>query len=55
LTQFDLSQVAVLRKEDGEAKFLKPQDSAILRDMLVDFGSDEVERLHRSDELERLA
>jgi predicted ATPase len=55
LTQFDLSRVAVLRKEDGEAKFLKPYDSDILRDMLVDFGPDEVERLHRSDELERLA
>ena len=55
LTQFDLSQVAVLRKDGGEAKFLKPYDSGILRDMLTDFGPDEVERLHRSDELERLA
>ena len=55
LTQFDLSQIAVLRKENGEAKFLKPHGSGILRDMLADFGADEVERLHRSDELERLA
>jgi predicted ATPase len=55
LTQFDLSQVAVMRKEDGEAKFLKPHDSDILHDMLADFGPDEVERLHRSDELEWLA
>jgi len=55
LTQFDLTQVAVMRKEDGEAEFLKPHDSDILHAMLADFGPDEVERLHRSDELERLA
>ena len=55
LMQFDLSRIAVMRKEDGEAKFIKPQDSAILRENLEDFGPDEIEIMHRSDELERLA
>ena len=54
LTQFDISQIAVMRKENGEAKFIKPGNSQVLKDMLNDFGSDEIEQLHRSDELERL-
>ncbi len=54
LSQFDISRIAVIRKEDGEAKFVKPKDSAVLMSMLDDFGSDEIEVLHRSDELERL-
>ncbi|MBW4559472.1 MAG: AAA family ATPase [Trichormus sp. ATA11-4-KO1] len=54
LTQFDIAQIAVLRKENGEAKFIKPGNSQVLIDMLDDFGSDEIEQLHRSDELERL-
>lgn len=55
LTQFDLSQIAVLRKENGEAKFLKPQDSKVLTENLKDFGPEEIEVMHRSDELEHLA
>ena len=47
LMQFDLSRIAVMRKEDGEARFIKPQDSAILRDNLQDFGPDEIEIMHR--------
>lgn len=54
LTQFNLSQIAVLRKENGEAKFIKPSDSQVLIEILNDFGSEEIEQLHRSDELERL-
>ncbi|HBL10191.1 MAG TPA: hypothetical protein DD379_01910 [Cyanobacteria bacterium UBA11162] len=54
LTQFDISQIAVLRKENGEAKFIKPGESQVLREMLDDFGAEEIEQLHRSDELERL-
>ena len=54
LTQIDISQIAVMRKENGEAKFIKPGNSQVLKDMLNDFGSDEIEKLHRSDELERL-
>jgi predicted ATPase len=55
LTQFTLEQVAVIRKEDGEACFVKPRDSATLTATLADFGSEELEMMHRSDELERLA
>jgi predicted ATPase len=54
LTQFDISQIAVMRKENGEAKFIKPSNSQVLKDILDDFGADEIEQLHRSDELERL-
>jgi predicted ATPase len=55
LTQFTLEQIAVIRKEDGEAHFVKPGDSAALTETLADFGAEELEIMHRSDELERLA
>jgi predicted ATPase len=55
LLQFDLSQIAVLRKEGGEVRFYKPRDSAALTETLADFGPEEIEALHRSDELEQLA
>ena len=55
LMQFDFSRIAVMRKENGEAKFLKPKDSATLTANLEDFGPDELEIMHRSDELELLA
>jgi predicted ATPase len=54
LTLFNLSQIAVMRKEDGEAKFVKPADSKALVAILEDFGSEEIENLHISDELEIL-
>jgi predicted ATPase len=54
LVPFDLASIAVLRKEDGEAKFVKPQHSRILVDMLDEFGPYEIEALHRGDELEQL-
>ena len=55
LAQFDLAQIAVFRKEDGQAVFVKPADSQALVDNLADFGADSLEIMHRSDELERLA
>jgi len=55
LMQFDISRIAVVRKEDGEATFLKPRDSISLMRNLEDFGPEELEIMHRSDELERLA
>jgi len=55
LLQFDLGQIAVLRKEGGEVRFYKPRDSAALTETLADFGPEEIEALHRSDELEQLA
>jgi len=54
LSQFDLSKIAVIRKEQGEAKFIKPSNFKVLTDILEDFGADEIEKLHRSDELEQL-
>lgn len=55
LVQFDISRITVVRKEGGEAQFIKPKDSAALMSLLHDFGSEEIEAMHRSDELERLA
>jgi predicted ATPase len=55
LTQFDISRIAVMKKEDGQAVFAKPATSRVLTESLKDFGTEEIEILHRSDELERLA
>ncbi|AFM24340.1 AAA family ATPase [Desulfomonile tiedjei] len=54
LTQFDLEHIAVMRKNMGRAEFVRPHDSAALRANLEDFGPEELEALHRSDELEQL-
>jgi predicted ATPase len=55
LRQFELSEIAVIRKENGEPKWVKPADSKILKESLEDFGEAEIERMHRSEELEQLA
>ncbi len=55
LTQFDIDDLAIIRKLDGAAAFVKPGDSKILRANLDDFGIEEIEAMHRSDELEVLA
>lgn len=55
LLQFELSRLAVLRKENGAAKFFKPSNSAALVQNLEDFGPAELELMHRNDELELLA
>jgi predicted ATPase len=55
LTQFSLEQLAIFRKEAGEARFYKPVHSETLRALLDEFGSDEIEVLHRSDEMEQFA
>jgi predicted ATPase len=54
LMQFDPSRHAVIRKENGEAKFIKPKDSKALEENLKDFGPEEIEIMHRSGELEWL-
>lgn len=54
LSRFDIDQVAVMRKEQGASQFLKPNRSDVLMHMLENFGTDELEALHRSDELEQL-
>jgi len=55
LMQFDISRISIMRKENGEAKFIKAKDSKILQANLEDFGPAEIEAMHRSDELEQLA
>jgi predicted ATPase len=52
LTQFDISNISVMRKEDTEARMLKPASSKALRANLEEFGREEIEIMHRSDELE---
>ena len=55
VVQFQTELLAVMRKESGEAKFIKPKNSRVLMQNLEDFGTEELEIMHRSDELERLA
>jgi predicted ATPase len=55
LIQFDVGRIAVLRKEDGQAKFIKPSNSRTLKALLEEFGAREIEVMHQSDELEALA
>lgn len=55
LSQFDFQNIAVMKKEDGRSIFVKISDSNTLLDNLEDFGRDELEKMHRTDELEALA
>jgi predicted ATPase len=55
LTQFELANIAVMKKDSGQSVFLNVKDSKTLFDNLEDFGSDELEKIHRTDELEALA
>jgi len=55
LIQFDVGRIAVMRKENGEAKFIKPGNSKTLKALLEEFGPQEVEAMHQNDELETLA
>ncbi len=55
LTQFTLDRIAVMKKQAGQSVYLKPADSAALRANLEDFGIEELEAMHRNDELEALA
>lgn len=54
LAQFDVADVAVLRKRDGSIEFSKPGTSAALLENLREFGAEELELMHRSNELEAL-
>jgi predicted ATPase len=55
LIQFDVGRIAVMRKENGQARFIKPSDSKTLKGLLEEFGTQEIEVMHQSDELEVLA
>lgn len=54
LTQFDLKNIGVMKKEAGRCVFVKASDSRTLLDNLEDFGREELEKMHRTDELEGL-
>lgn len=54
LSHFNLEEIAVMRKENGEAVFLRPQSRDALRKMVEELGQAGIERLHLSDELEAL-
>lgn len=54
LAQFDISQIAVMKKVAGESVYIKSGDSQILINNLEDFGRLELELMHKSDELETL-
>jgi len=55
LSQFDLASIAVMRKNGDKSVFVKIGDSQTLLDNLEEFGREELEKMHRSDELEVLA
>lgn len=52
LIQFDLENIAVMKKVSGESVYVKVRDSQTLLDNLEDFGKEELEKMHRTDELE---
>ena len=52
LSQFALDEIAVMRKEDGRAVFVRPGDSQALRREIEEIGADAIAKLHISDELE---
>ena len=52
LIQFGLDSIAVMIKAAGESSYVVTQSSKALLDNLEDFGTDELERMHRTDELE---
>ncbi len=52
LSRFRLDEVAVMRKDDGRAVFVRPASSEALRAMVEEIGDDALARLFVSDELE---
>jgi len=55
LSQFELKNIAVMKKESGQSVYINACNSQTLIDNLDDFGRDELEKMHRSDELEILS
>lgn len=55
LSQFNLENIAIMKKVSGESVYLKVKDSQALLDNLEDFGNEELEMMHRTDELESLS
>lgn len=54
LSQFELEQIAVMRKEDGRATFVRPATSDALRNAVEELGGGALARLFLSEELEVL-
>ncbi|ETR67297.1 MAG: hypothetical protein OMM_11753 [Candidatus Magnetoglobus multicellularis str. Araruama] len=54
LSQFELKNIAVMKKESGKSVYINVSNSQTLIDNLDDFGRDELEKMHQSDELEVL-
>jgi len=54
LTQFDLKNIAVMKKVNGESVYVRVRNSEILLNNLEEFGTEELEQMHRNDELETL-
>lgn len=52
LSQFTLDEIAVMKKEAGEAVFKRPATSEALRAEIEELGSDALARMLISDELE---
>ena len=52
LAQFSLDEIAVMRKEDGRAVFVRPGTSDALRREVEELGGQALAQLHISDELE---
>lgn len=52
LMHFDLGDILIFRKRDNNIEATRPADSKVLRANLDEFGSAEIELMHRSDELE---
>jgi predicted ATPase len=55
LAQFGLNEIAVMRQDDGQAVFRRPEDSAALRREVEEFGGGFLSQLHLSGELEARA
>ena len=55
LSQFELTNIAVMKKESGKSVYINISNSQTLIDNLDDFGRDELEKMHQSDELEILS
>jgi predicted ATPase len=55
LTQFDIDRISIMKKVQGESVYVKVKDSKALLDNLQDFGIEELEQMHQTDELEALS
>ncbi|HEX2568626.1 MAG TPA: AAA family ATPase [Polyangia bacterium] len=52
LSHFTLDEIAVMRKDEGRAVFLRPGDHAALRREVEEIGGEALIQMHISDELE---